>query len=160
MIYTALNALSNQRDQRVTQAQNLANQNVPGVNLFGNSEITQMFPVVTVDLLLFRNGYLGSLPVLECLDQNRIARTVEAGECKVVAVQSDLFCLPAQDRTPDKHIQNLATGHRIRTEMLERAGYGTKFTVNIRFMKNKSCSPGNNRGGIEGYLADLLLLLT
>ncbi|MDX1780298.1 MAG: flagellar hook-basal body complex protein [Thalassovita sp.] len=30
MIYTALNALSNQRDQRETQAQNLANQNVPG----------------------------------------------------------------------------------------------------------------------------------
>ncbi|MBR9649652.1 flagellar hook-basal body complex protein [Thalassovita aquimarina] len=30
MIYTALNALTNQRDQRVTQAQNLANQNVPG----------------------------------------------------------------------------------------------------------------------------------
>lgn len=30
MIYTALNALSTQRDQRVTQAQNLANMNVPG----------------------------------------------------------------------------------------------------------------------------------
>ncbi|MCG7492789.1 flagellar hook-basal body complex protein [Thalassobius sp. Cn5-15] len=30
MIYTALNALSNQRDQRITQAQNLANMNVPG----------------------------------------------------------------------------------------------------------------------------------
>lgn len=30
MIYTALNALSTQRDQRITQAQNLANMNVPG----------------------------------------------------------------------------------------------------------------------------------
>lgn len=30
MIYTALNALSTQRDQRTTQAQNLANMNVPG----------------------------------------------------------------------------------------------------------------------------------
>lgn len=30
MIYTALNALSTQRDQRITQSQNLANMNVPG----------------------------------------------------------------------------------------------------------------------------------
>lgn len=38
MIYTALNALSNQRDQRVTQAQNLANQNVPGFRRDLNNE--------------------------------------------------------------------------------------------------------------------------
>ncbi|CUH68535.1 Putative proximal rod protein [Thalassovita gelatinovora] len=38
MIYTALNALSNQRDQRVTQAQNLANQNVPGYRRDLNNE--------------------------------------------------------------------------------------------------------------------------
>jgi flagellar basal-body rod protein FlgF len=50
MIYTALNALSVNRDTRISQAQNLANQNVPGFRRDLSNESTTRFVVVVGSL--------------------------------------------------------------------------------------------------------------